>query len=433
MMVDKDAIAVFMPILAYETSKFRKQMTKVIETPLREIKEQEKGTESLLLQAYLRKESQSPMHCRRTLDQFSYYMLDTTESRDRDQVIYRWGRKKLKKEKKTGDAPLLMVDQLWFWVLQDGTLITSFPNTWDDESPYSLKTTLNQDMRNKEGNNKRKLIGSVDDLLHWIIRHSVDFLRREGPSDIKFQVAFQSSINNIADQEAEQFKSFKDITTTLNKKDLREEQKSEEIEKLFKLHVETRLLIEIKDIQDELNIVSSVLGQQKEILENLYKLCSPNENTGVDSNVTENSNPKTFSGVELIADNQIDEPDSRNKVNQKSVLHHDGLKEREKRKEKVKVHFPDERFKETEMDIPVLRNPSLIDDNLAIVKSNIRVVDDMIAYAKQVHTSITDLLDLKQRQANAWEARFSREGSQQSQRQGNIMLVFTLVTIVFVS
>ena len=150
-------------------------------------------------------------------------------------------------------------------------------------------------------------------------------------------------------------------------------------------------MIEIKDIQDELNIVSSVLGQQKEILENLYKLCSPNENTGVDSKVTENSNPKTFSGVELIADNQVDEPDSRNKLNHKSILHHDGLKEHEKRKEKMKVHFPDERFKEIEMDTPVLKNHSLIDDNLAIVKGNIRVVDDMIAYAKQVHTSVCNI------------------------------------------
>jgi hypothetical protein len=33
---------------------------------------------------------------------------------------------------------------------------------------------------------------------------------------------------------------------------------------------------------------------------------------------------------------------------------------------------------------------------------------------------LTKLLDLKQKQANAWEARFSREGSQASQRQGNV-------------
>lgn len=33
---------------------------------------------------------------------------------------------------------------------------------------------------------------------------------------------------------------------------------------------------------------------------------------------------------------------------------------------------------------------------------------------------INSLLDLKQKQANAWEARFSREGSEQTMRQGNV-------------
>lgn len=109
-----------LPILAYETSKSRKQMTKVIQNPSQEIRHEDKRIESLLLQGYLSEETQSPFHCRRTLDQYFYYMLDTTESRDRDQVIYRWGRKDLKKKGKTGDAPILMVDQLWLWVLHDG-------------------------------------------------------------------------------------------------------------------------------------------------------------------------------------------------------------------------------------------------------------------------------------------------------------------------
>jgi hypothetical protein len=102
-----------MPILAYERSVLRKKMSKAIRRVLRKKEIEEENNDLLLITAYLGDTETKPLHCRRTLDQFSYYMLDTTESRDRDQVLYRWGRKKLEKTGKVDDAPVLMVDQLW--------------------------------------------------------------------------------------------------------------------------------------------------------------------------------------------------------------------------------------------------------------------------------------------------------------------------------
>jgi hypothetical protein len=73
-----------------------------------------------------------PLHCRRTLDQYSYYMLDTTERRDKDQVVYRWVKNrddpvrahaagdKMESVDPQKPIPILMVDQLWLWVLPDG-------------------------------------------------------------------------------------------------------------------------------------------------------------------------------------------------------------------------------------------------------------------------------------------------------------------------
>lgn len=188
-----------------------------------------------------------------------------------------------------------------------------------------------------------------------------------------------------AEREGKQFKQFEEITRTLNGKTLGEEQKSGEIEKLFKLHVETRLLIEIKDIQDELNIVSSVLGQQKEVLEKLHKLCSINR-----PRVDPKKSEKAKSENDSAADHAIDQPDTQ--ANQKGILHHSEIKEDsqlDKRREK-KVHwFPEDELKEIQKHTPVLKNRSLIDDNLGIVKGNIRVVEDMATYAKQVHTSVS--------------------------------------------
>ena len=64
-----------------------------------------------LIYAYLL--DASPLHPRRTLDQF-YYSAGDTEKRDKDQVVYRYClRHKI-------EPKLFMVDQLWLWILGKG-------------------------------------------------------------------------------------------------------------------------------------------------------------------------------------------------------------------------------------------------------------------------------------------------------------------------
>ena len=56
----------------------------------------------------------SPLHPRRTLDQF-YYPAGNTADRDQDQVVYRYFKTHRIKEPK-----IFMVDQLWMWILGKG-------------------------------------------------------------------------------------------------------------------------------------------------------------------------------------------------------------------------------------------------------------------------------------------------------------------------
>jgi hypothetical protein len=77
-----------------------------------------------------------------------------------------------------------------------------------------------------------------------------------------------------SERERKQFKCFKDLTKQLNAKGLTEAGKTILIKKLFQLNIETNLLVKIKDIQDELNIVASVLASQYGVLKRLHKLCS---------------------------------------------------------------------------------------------------------------------------------------------------------------
>jgi hypothetical protein len=65
----------------------------------------------------------APLHMRRTLEQFYYWTAEDTSRRDRDQVVCRSTRH-------NGDDPdheavsrLVMVDQLWLWILDDSESI----------------------------------------------------------------------------------------------------------------------------------------------------------------------------------------------------------------------------------------------------------------------------------------------------------------------
>lgn len=72
------------------------------------------------LSSDLRKES--PLHPRRTLDQFYYGSLNDTSSRDADQVISKWANLKSGndgRETAESESLMIMIDQLWCWVLDN--------------------------------------------------------------------------------------------------------------------------------------------------------------------------------------------------------------------------------------------------------------------------------------------------------------------------
>ena len=51
--------------------------------------------------------------------------------------------------------------------------------------------------------------------------------------------------------------------------------------------------------------------------------------------------------------------------------------------------------------------------------------------AERIYVSIRDLLDLKQKHANAVEASYARIQASETARQGQILMVFTIVTVIF--
>jgi len=122
------------------------------------------------------------------------------------------------------------------------------------------------------------------------------------------------------------------------------------------------LLAETKDIRDELNMISKVLEDQRNVLPDL----------------------------------------------EVSIL--DIFKEEHKSQQEVKKRCREQ---------------------LKTIEMHIKDLERMDKQAERIYNSITDLLDLKQKHANAFEARFARDQAAGTARQSQTIMVFTIVTIIF--
>jgi hypothetical protein len=70
-------------------------------------------------------------------------------------------------------------------------------------------------------------------------------------------------------------------------------------------------------------------------------------------------------------------------------------------------------------------------DQMKAIEVHINDLSRMDRQAERIYNSITDMLDLKQKHANAFEARFARDQAAGTARQSQTIMVFTIVTIVF--
>ncbi|KLJ07588.1 hypothetical protein EMPG_16946 [Blastomyces silverae] len=442
----------------------------------------------------------SPLHLRRTLDQYFYTHLTNTTARDDGQVVYRYTRDNFAEPK------IFMIDQLWLWVLNDNTIISCFPQRWDvwsgqpppaakanfetasppnpiivDLPPFpDTETRTNRSEFHgrghghdfvshgkvkdksrsesgfmlgwvtgktpKSGFNRRGFFAKTQrwraSVVHqdWYYRYmdesssssgqsSIEkrrlaLLKRDPlnvhqmilshiglktrdpltsaqdlaqliasfciglfdqysvPDEYQFFDFFERSIGAIIDQETQCFEEF------ANRLD-RESKGAVASSEVFSIRTETQLLVEIKDIIDELGILHMILSDQTMPLEEFSKLVAERKKIKNGSVNEENSSPLRF---------------------------------------------------------PVLEN-------------HIYRVEKMQRLANQTYKALYNLLDLKQKQNNVSEALsarkqaenasmqaeatkqlterglenadFSRKQADESIRQGRTVLVFTVVTIIF--
>lgn len=395
----KGNIFMFMPYLHFETKRRQTEMQEAIRraealrTPSRKLSKAATYDE-MLIRAHLSTSTVS-LHVRRTLDQSFYHNIDT-ESRDQDQVVYRYQTKG--KALDECDPKIVMVDQLWMWILGPNLIITAFPQRWQQprNDPLNVLDSIIEDINSKT----RDPVASVHDLAMIITnRCSGVFDRhRMGDEEYQFLDMFESSIGNATDRETILFKEFNLASAQASRwlqhnrtpgrlasiveNDSTEAQSNEEqraewddkvkfedymrgplfVDKLLDIGQETDLLAETKDIRDELNMIAKVFEDQQHVLTELEA---------------------------AICDIYLEEQQSQRGVKK-------GFREQLKT---IDMHLKD--------------------------------IERMDKQAERIYSSITDMLDLKQKHANAFEARFARDQAAGTAKQSQIIMVFTIVTIVF--
>lgn len=141
-----------------------------------------------LLQHYLRlNEEWKGLHVSRTLDQYYYSALSDTSRRDIDQVVRRYQARKYmvkaqEKMSKTNenardpDFQIGMVDQLWLWIIDDKTIITCFPQRWTQDTESSQRSELLDKIRSHIHEDMRPQISSVYHLATIITSMCVGFV-----------------------------------------------------------------------------------------------------------------------------------------------------------------------------------------------------------------------------------------------------------------
>ncbi|EPE36766.1 SH3-domain-containing protein [Glarea lozoyensis ATCC 20868] len=160
-----------------------------------------------------------------------------------------------------------------------------------------------------------------------------------------------------------------------------------EMNYLVDITKETELMKETKDILDELNMISSIFKQQLRIVKAMAENKADSKN--LEQLPSEPLDPSgTAKGSQIPKEQDNLQDDAKNSAVKYTKLH--------------------QKLKGREQDI-----------------------EDLKTEGTRVYKAICDLLDLKQKQASVSEAYSARQEAKESARQGNIILVFTIVTIIF--
>ncbi|GES62743.1 Mg2+ transporter protein, CorA-like/Zinc transport protein ZntB [Aspergillus terreus] len=330
-----------------------------------------------------RRDSKHVGHVPLTLDQYYYPGISDTSYRDDNQVFSTYLQKHQEKvvpstnrtrpHARSKKKQILMVDQLWIWIVDDHSIITSTAQrreqsstaTPQDPKDSSMSTLLHRvlnDIAYGESRGRFERPTSVDEVMQLMLGVATEFFiakcvqLADGTSKGPLEV-FREFTRDVANRETELFQNFLGgLRDEIKNREARAERISQSGRPSIRelpnnphhiISEETELLDQIRDINDELHMLRA-LAEDQEIVWN-----------------------QAFAGIETQG-----------------------------------------RFSCTPTEIA-------------------QDLDGMITEAEMTRDSIDTLLDLRQKQASLAETEAGRLQANDTARQSNNIYVFTLVTIFF--
>ncbi|KAM3067868.1 hypothetical protein ACMFMG_011353 [Clarireedia jacksonii] len=342
--------------------------------------------------------TQRPVHPRRTLDQSYYSKLEHTEARDVDQVVYRGTKARREINRNTR---VIMVDQLWLYILDGRTIITSFPRRMGRNKPDSSgvhKCIRNRLEKLQDAEDGR--IYSVYDLALIIMNEcSTVFFDRTKPIDERPEVLdiFSGAIGYVSEMKTIAFEGFWRHLGKLNGSGAKIDPEMERI--YLNINPEGELLREAHDIIEELRMMARIFTEQLQV-------------AGRFSKSLEKINGQTEPMQESI-----------------HVLHAI-LHELEKANCKTENGHADISLA---VDTKAIPSDTIHHsfDFVERVSSRRKEIEQLEESARDIAEQLRDLLSLKQQQASIIEAIAALSYADESVQQGRSIMVFTTITIIF--
>ncbi|KAJ2982944.1 hypothetical protein NUW58_g5745 [Xylaria curta] len=297
------------------------------------------------------------LHFSWTLDEFHYIFMTDTNYRNTDQVVCRH-QGRIASPHKPQDRLICMVDQLWLFIVDDETIVTS-----TSERQSGNSTTIQDAISNHFAQDKDKrpqfssVLGMIPLIVSLCCRRPLELKLDAGEN---FLQVFGLEIARAANREVELFDQFIRSLKAPN-----HPVNNSEKSWMGGILEEIELLKEVKDILDELNIIRTVLSDQMAILNALMEKSAPWDHA---------------SRVAGAGD---------------------------------------------------LRESFDYYRTFSKLETTLKEVYKLIGDAQQTRGDLNHLLDLRQKDANLSEAISARTYSESTARQGKTILVFTVVTVVF--
>ncbi|KAK8122833.1 hypothetical protein PG984_011503 [Apiospora sp. TS-2023a] len=362
--------------------------------------------------------SETLLHPRRTLEQGYHWTMNEGEDYSKDQVMYRatkarafhlydpktqtWPDHQLSQagdcDKCRDDsrkvASIVMVDQLWMWILNSNTIITCFPDQYGSQRHESLGVDRNIRARMEISNSQ---LGSVFDLGLIIIDECsnaiFDRTKASGGQPELVDV-FSAAIGNIRIRQQSLFRKFWRWATEIEDT-IQANGNSADIIVPLDLFTEGMLIRELKDIIEELDIMVYTVRTQREVL-------------------------RTFIGN---AERILDPLNEFRSSNQRAFL------SSQRRKDAANCNEDQAGYKDDNQRVvqedKFFRFRGHADQSSTKLLSRIENLEELREAAN------AGVESLKGQQASLIQAWRSTSQSEESVSQGRVILVFTLVTIVF--